>query len=498
MSAVLSEELIGEQATRLAVDVTACQALIAGLPVARERLKADVLASMGEPLEGEPLVLTDELALRVEATRPVRPELRAENGHSTPSPVGARSSTQRFEAVPFSSIERGQVEWLDPGRVPIGGVTVLFGDPGLGKSQWTCLLAARLSRGELGDPGATLLFTAEDDSSRTIRPRLEAAAADLELVHCVRATGDDGFTLPDEAGELNRLIEEKGARLAIIDPIAAHLEAGLNSWRDSEVRRALRPLADAAERQGCAVVIVMHMNKSNGVQAIYRAGGSIGFMGAARSSLLLARDPDDPDGEAGCRRALSHVKSNLSAEAPTLIYDVEPILLPARGLEPESETSRLTLIGESDRRSRDLLAFDGEERSALEEAMDFLRDELASGPKLRADVLKAARKEGVAEKTLRRARESLGVSVDRVGYPAKSWWSLSRAQAGWARLETPTLGHDWTNPHGQRDSGLSEGASGPSRAQSQILGTTGLEEAEITFLDECQQLVDEGAARWVS
>src|SRR6266498_1540414 len=84
---------------------------------------------------------------------------------------------RRLLATPAAKIQREAVEWLEPGRVPIGLVTVLAGVGGLGKSQWTCLLAARLSRGELGDPGVTLIATAEDSPSTTVVPRLEALEA---------------------------------------------------------------------------------------------------------------------------------------------------------------------------------------------------------------------------------------------------------------------------------------------------------------------------------
>jgi hypothetical protein len=405
------------------------------------------------------------------------------------------TAARRFDSIPFSEIKRELTDWLEPGRIPVGMVTILGGDPGLGKSQWTCLLAARLSRGELGPPGITLMLTAEDDPSRTIKPRLEAAEADVSLIRIVRAANSDGFALPDDVVELDRIAGETHARLIVIDPVSAHLSEKINSWRDSEVRSALRPLSDLAERYQCAVLAVMHLNKGTGMQVLYRLSGSVGFSGAPRSVLFFARDPDDPDGVAGRRRALSHEKCNVGPESSTLLYEIEPILIPARDDEPAVNVSRLKLIGESQRRGNELLGFsDGDERSAVEEAMDFLRAELAAGPRERGDVVKAARAEGhYSDKTLRTARERLGVTVSRAGFPSRSYWHLSGAQPLWAPLQTDLEGHDWPNPHSSTGSEASNGHPGPSRALSPDMGTTG----EIELLEEADELVRRGEAAWV-
>lgn len=402
---------------------------------------------------------------------------------------------QRFSAVPFSEIQRLSVEWLDDGRVPIGGVAILFGDPGIGKSQWTILTAARLSRGELGDPAASLIITGEDDASRTIRPRLEAASANLDLVHIVRGR-DAGFVLPDDVDELERLVAETASRLVSIDPLTAHIAAEVKSHNDASVRTALRPLAEIAERHSCAIVVVMHMNKSESSHAIYRVGGSIGFVGAARSSLLFARDPDDPDGETGCRRVLVNVKNNLAPEAPTLIYEVKPILLPARGNEPEANVSRLELVGESARNGREVLALaDDDERSEVDEAAEVLLSLIADGPRLSADVKKAMRVEGYTVKQIRTARERLQqtkrLELKSGGMPRRTWWFPSGAQQSWAPLDVASEGHDWSEPHERRESGASNGADGPSRALSQEEGTTEFTEAEKHFLAEFEAVFGE-------
>ena len=243
----------------------------------------------------------------------------------------------------------------------------MAGVGGMGKSQFTCLLAARVSRGELGAAGDVLIATAEDDPSTTVRPRLEAVQADLDRVHFLTiatAEGEtDGITIPDDVAQLEETVAFHGARLLVIDPLVAHLPGEIDSHRDQSVRRALAPLYRLATTTGCAVVVVLHLNKSTGLAPLMRLGASVAFGNAARSVLLLDRDPDDEDGERGHRRVLAHIKCNVAPLGPSLLYRVAPIVLPAEGSAPMVETSRLELLGESAHDGRALLnAGDEDER----------------------------------------------------------------------------------------------------------------------------------------
>jgi hypothetical protein len=159
-----------------------------------------------------------------------------------------------------------------------------------------------------------------------------------------------------------------------------------------------------------------------------RLGGSGAFGNAARSVLLLDRDPDDPDGEEGNQRVLAHIKCNVAPLAPSLLYAVKPILLPANETDPEVETSRLELIGESPHNGRALLAgASEEERSVLDEAKGFLRTELAEGSRIAGDLLKEGRTVGISERTLQRARTLLGVKTEKAGFGEGWEWSLPKA-----------------------------------------------------------------------
>ncbi len=334
---------------------------------------------------------------------------------------------QRLErevvAIAASQVRREAVEWLVPGRIPLGMVTVLAGVGGLGKSTLTCLWAAENS-------GVTLIATAEDSPETTVRPRLEAVGADLDRVRfvLVRTEEDieDGIAIPDDVPRLEAIVAETGATLVIVDPLVAHLPGSVDSYKDQSVRRALAPLYRLAKAQRCAVVTLIHLNKAQGLAPLARLSGSGAFGNAARSVLLLDRDPDDE--ENGLRRVLAQIKNNVGPEMPSLLYEIEPIVLPEEEGEPRVETSRLKLLGESEHDGRALLALpSGEERSQLDEAVEFLRAELHGGGRYPAsDVLRAARALGFSQTTLHRARLKLGVATTKEGFEGHWEWSLPK------------------------------------------------------------------------
>jgi hypothetical protein len=321
-------------------------------------------------------------------------------------------------------------------------LTLLIGDPGLGKSMFTCGLAAGVSR----DEGEVLLATAEDSPSATVRPRLEAVGADLERVHIVemRREADglgDGIALPDDVPELAGLVEKHSAKLVVIDPLMAHLPEAVNSWRDQSVRRALAPLARMAADQGCAVLVVGHMNKAKGQDPIYRAGGSVGIPAAARSALLLARDPEDEDGERGLGRVLAHIKCNVAPLAESVAYEVEPILLD--GAE-QIKTARIRETGTSTVSVSDLLgSMAEEERTGLDEAAEFLRAELADGPRQSRELHKAAREAGISEITLRRAKSRVGARAGKSSFGGGWEWSLCTL----SQEDQPEEDHEGDQPY---------------------------------------------------
>ena len=220
--------------------------------------------------------------------------------------------------------------WLWPGWLPRGKPVALDGDPGLGKSTLSDEFAAVIAtegywphgtRCEY--PGAVLLMSAEDGLADTVRPRLDAAGADVSLVHAI-----EGVPIADETGEvslrpptladtvaLEEAIIETDARLLVVDVIMAYLPSGTDSHRDQDIRRVMSRLAVIGDRTGCTILLLRHLNKAKGGDLLDRGGGSIGIVGAARAGLLVAPDPDDVD-----RRVLASVKSNLGPRPDSLAY----------------------------------------------------------------------------------------------------------------------------------------------------------------------------------
>jgi len=416
--------------------------------------------------------MAKQLRESAEATEPFRPA-------QTELPAG--SGERIIVAESFATIRAERTRWLWAGRIPLGSPTLLVGREKTGKSTLTCELAARLSRGDLtgdfeGEPADTLIVSYEDSAGSTIKPRLLAANADVPRVHRLRAEYQgslDLVSLPEDVERIAQLACQCGARLLIVDPFSAALGAGTDSHRDQDMRRAIAPLAQLAEDADLAVLLLAHFNKSQGGDSLSRVLGSRGLTAAVRSVLAFGKAPDADEGSLD--RVLAHAACNLAREAPSLSCRVEP-----RTVEDEVgiiETSRL-VIGEACEMDADALLAtrSDDERTDREIAAEWLADKLAAGEWQRADEIKASAKaEGIAERTLHRARKWLGVEDRREGFPAVSEWRLAVVPRPLAQPPGTTAWHNC------RDSstGPDIGGSGSQLCQGSEGGTTGRKAPQI-------------------
>lgn len=323
---------------------------------------------------------------------------------------------QGLVLVRASKVKPRETDWLFPG-IPFGSLTILAGNPGDGKTTIAVSWCAAASRSGI----VSIFATAEDSISTTLKPRLDAAGADSERILFVHVNTEEGYergiVLPDDIPDLESRVSEFGARLLVVDPLAAHLGGDINSHRDQDVRRALAPLARLAEATGCAVVVIAHLNKSAETTVFGRVGGSIGITAAARSIFVTGGDPEDPE---GVSRVLVHAKCNLAPLESPQRYAIE-------GRDTEGiQTSAIRWLGDATGISvASILGRDSdEERGQLAEAKTFLAVELAEGPVATKELFKRASDVGLSEKTLRRAKSALGVEARKEGLTGPWFWKM--------------------------------------------------------------------------
>lgn len=335
--------------------------------------------------------------------------------------------SRKLTLISADTIKTESTTWVYEGRIPENDITIICGDPDVGKSMITHDIAARLTRGQLegvfkGQPVNVLLASAEDSPSHTIVPQFTAAGGDPTKLHIIKIEvyGYDGggFKLP---GDLRLLVDKAkavDAKILIIDPLMSHLESELNANNDQHIRQALGVLPEFAASNDMTFIIVCHLNKNEAGNVKYRIGGSLGIFAVPRSVLLAGEDPEDEE-----KRVLVHIKCNVGEKAPALSYSLERKHIEIDG--KTIETGGVIWHGEKDGITAESILGhkkDAEAQSLLEEAIAWLNDRLEGGPMNATDSLAAAKKMGFSEGTMRRARRSIGVESKKVGYGKKSSW----------------------------------------------------------------------------
>lgn len=346
------------------------------------------------------------------------PRLAPRDGSARPAKTAA--------VVSLSAVRPLPVAWLWEQRIPRGAITLLDGDPGLGKSTISLDLAARVScgwkmppdGGASGiEPANVLILTAEDDLARTIRPRLDAAEADVNRVFAFEAIniGDDQRppVLPADIDVAEAIICERAVKLLIVDPLMAYLDDKVDAHKDQNVRRVLHRLAILAQKTDVAILCIRHLNKLNAGPALYRGGGSIGIIGAARAALLVGRHPE----ESG-RCVLASIKNNLGPMPKSRTYSYEP----------KDGVARIGWGGETELTANDILTHPSNHGAdAVVKAEEFVADLLADGmPKNQSDIVEKAKAAGITEKTLKRAKRNLYVRSFKESFHGNWLWELSR------------------------------------------------------------------------
>jgi archaellum biogenesis ATPase FlaH len=328
-----------------------------------------------------------------------------------------------FEPVLLTmrDVQSQPIRWLWENRVPLGKVTIFAGDPGLGKSFVALDLAARVSSGEesILRKGDVILLSAEDDPADTIRPRLDASGADVAHVHVLNAIRIKGDSKQSQRMvRLDRDIEQIAEAirvypetiLVIIDPLSAYM-GSVDAKSDEQVRSILAPLAELASKTGVAIVCIKHLNKAEEKSAIYRAGGSIGFIAAARMVWMFAKDRNDSE-----RRLMLLTKSNIGTNPGGLAYRIE---------QTESGPCVMWEPGTVQMDLDDALRPATHRKSAVDTGTKWLADVLANGPVSVKDVEKAAAEEGLSWATVRRSADSLKISRKHEGFGPDSQWKWS-------------------------------------------------------------------------
>ena len=297
--------------------------------------------------------------------------------------------------IRMSDVELTPVEWLWKPYLPFGKLSVLQGNPGDGKTYFAMHLAAACTNGKLlpnmerMEPFNVIYQTAEDGLGDTVKPRLIEAGADLDRV-LVIDDSDMQLTLSDE--RIEKAIIENNAKLVIIDPIQAYLGADVDMNRANEVRPIFMRLGQVAQRTGCAILLIGHLNKAAGMQSLQRGLGSIDIAAAVRSVLFIGKLKHDPT-----MRILTHEKSSLAPPGVSLAFSL-------------GDEGGFRWVGEYDITADEMLSgIEPQRETKTQQAKDLICALLAGGKQvLSEDIDKAALERGIPGRTVRDAKRELG------------------------------------------------------------------------------------------
>jgi hypothetical protein len=342
-----------------------------------------------------------------------------------------------LQLVPFSKIKLRRVQFAIEGLVPISLLTLIAGTVDLGKSTLLDDWTARWTRGQLpgafaGIPVNVLVASTEDDPETVIGPRLLAAGADLDRVFWARVPADErDLILPDDLPALEPLIKKREIRALRLDPVLGYLPNRVDVWKESDVRRALRPLQRIVRAHGMAFLGVMHFSKAQVDEVLMRIAHSGAFVQVARSVLVVVRD--FRPGADSTARLLVHPKCNVGPKQTTTVFRLEN-----RTVDDEEgapiKTVGLTWIGEAPEITpRDLAIVptvagkrvDPRARQSKDDvASDVIQEMVSKGPQVPWKIYQAGKAKGLGVKVLRRVARDLGVTMGPQVFGGPWVWAL--------------------------------------------------------------------------
>lgn len=305
---------------------------------------------------------------------------------------------EKPKTIRMSEVVAEKVDWLWYPYLPLGKVSLLEGDPGLGKSWLTMALASHISQGKklLGSEdrikGKVLLMSAEDGLGDTIRPRLDVLEGDCKNIYAYTTPvflDEDGFA------EVKEQIEKIKPILVIIDPIVAYMGAKVDLFRANETREIMSGLGQIAEKYKCAIIAVRHLTKGGKDKSIYRGVGSIDITAAARSALMVGPHPEDAN-----HRCICHIKSNLAPKGATIEYSLDAHRKNPFRFEGFNDLSVEEVMKANP---------DGMSKDTNEEAEKYLAETLKKKSQTEDILYRDAEAVGISRKQLRQAAESLDV-----------------------------------------------------------------------------------------
>ena len=317
------------------------------------------------------------------------------------------------DIVRLSDIALQKVDWLWYPYIPFGKVTIVQGDPGEGKTTLALRLASACSNGvplpgmEQRPPFCVIYQTAEDGLADTVKPRLIEAGADESMVLNIN---EEKYSLTFLDERIEKAIVQTGAKLLILDPMQGYLGEHMDMNRANETRKVMKGIAKVAERTGCAIVLVGHLNKAAGVNSAYRGLGSIDFRAAARSVLIVGRLKKEPN-----TRVVVHDKSSLAPEGKSLAFHLG------------DEDGFYWLDGYDDISADDLLSGGNEYRETKTgQAEELIREMLSGGIEVPCEeIFKAAEQRGISRRTVNEAKKQ--IPELRTRKVSVNWaWSLSQ------------------------------------------------------------------------